>query len=70
MSTKFDRKFISLSETDNHMAILVLTTKGCLSLFNYFIDMSPTLMSPFFEEENHVFLTKNGLIKVGLMYIE
>ena len=26
MSTKLDRKFISLSETDNHMAILVLTT--------------------------------------------
>ena len=29
MSTKLDRKFISLSETDNHMAILVLT-KGQL----------------------------------------
>ena len=27
MSTKLDKKFISHSETDNHMAILVLTTK-------------------------------------------
>ena len=25
--------------------------KGCLSLFNYFIDMSPTLMSQFFVEK-------------------
>ena len=51
-------------------------TKGCLSLFNYFIDMSPTLLSPFFVEktcffllQKHVFLTKNGLIYVGLMSI-
>ena len=26
-------------------------TKGCLFLFNYFIDMRPTLMSPFFVEK-------------------
>ena len=25
-----------------------LVSKGCLFLFNYFIDMRPTLMSPFF----------------------
>ena len=48
-------------------------TKGCLSLFNYSIDMSPMLMSPFFVEKHvfegkkHVFSTKNGLINVGLM---
>ena len=27
------------------------TGKGCLSLFNYFIDINPTLMSPFFVEK-------------------
>ena len=27
------------------------TTKGFLSLFNYFIEMSPTLMSPFLVEK-------------------
>ena len=38
--------------------------KGCLSLFNYSIDMSPTLMSPFFvkkhvfEGKKHVFFNK------------
>ena len=36
-------------------------TKGCLSLFNYFIDMSPTLMSPFFVKKT-CFFNKNGLI--------
>ena len=56
--------------------LVEISTKGCLSLFDYFIDMSLTLMSPFFvkkhdfEGENHVFLTKNGLIKVGLMSIK
>ena len=29
----------------------IIFTKGCLSLFNYFIDMSPILMSPFFVEK-------------------
>ena len=51
------------------------STKGCLSLFNYFTDMSPTQMSPYFvkktwfSREKYVFffLTKNGLIWVGLM---
>ena len=53
-----------------------LYDKGCLSLSDYFIDMSPMLMSPFFVEktcfwrEKHVFSTKNGLINVGLMSIE
>ena len=27
------------------------SSKGCLSLFNYFIDMSPTHMSPIFVEK-------------------
>ena len=52
-------------------------SKGCLSLFNHFIDMSPMLMSPFFVEKNmffflqkHVFLTKNGLINLRLMSIK
>ena len=50
--------------------------KGCLSLFNYFIDMSPTQMSQFFVEKTWFsrkktcFLTKNGLIWVGLMSIK
>ena len=35
--------------------------KDCLSLFNHFIDMSPTLMSQFFVKK-HVISTKNGLI--------
>ena len=57
--------------------------KGCLSLFNYFIDRSPTLMSSFFvektcfskkndmffKEKKHVFSTKNGHDKVGLLSI-
>ena len=53
-----------------------LTSKGCLSLFNYFIDMSPTHMSPFFVEKTsfrrkkQVFSTKNGLIWVGLISIK
>ena len=29
---------------------IIKTTKGCLSLFKYFIEMGPTLMSPFFVE--------------------
>ena len=33
-------------------------TKGCLSLFNHFIDMSPTLMSPFFVEKTCFFPSK------------
>ena len=32
--------------------------KGCLSLFNYFIDMSPTHMSPFFVEKTCLFPSK------------
>ena len=32
--------------------------KGCLSLFNYLIDMSPTLMSPFFVENTCFFPSK------------
>ena len=35
--------------------------KGCFSLFNYFIDMSPTLMSPFFVEK-HAFDGKKHVI--------
>ena len=34
-------------------------TKGCLSLFNYFIDRSPTLMSPFFVKKNMFLKGKN-----------
>ena len=34
-------------------------TKGCLSLFNYFIDMRPEVMSPFFVKKKHVFSYKN-----------
>ena len=51
-------------------------TKGGISLFNYFIDMKPNLMSPFFVEntffslQKHVFLTKNGLINLGFMSIK
>ena len=51
-------------------------TKGCLFLFNYFIDIRPTLVSLFFvkkkvfEGKKHVFWTKNGLIRVGLMSIK
>ena len=30
-------------------------TKGCLFLFNCFIDISPMLMSPFFVKKKHVF---------------
>jgi hypothetical protein len=48
--------------------------KGCLSLFNYLIDMSPTLMSPFFFEKTRlkkkVLSTKNGLINMGRMSIK
>ena len=48
-----------------------LTSKGCLSLFNYFIDMIPTHMSPFFVEgKRQVFSTKNGLIWVGLISLK
>jgi hypothetical protein len=37
-------------------------TKGCLSLFNYFIDMRPEVMSPFFVKKwTHVFEGKNSL---------
>ena len=32
-----------------------ILTKGCLSLFNYFIDRRPTLMSPFFVEKTCFF---------------
>ena len=32
--------------------------KGCLSLFNYFIDMSPTLMIPFFVKKTCLFNKK------------
>ena len=39
---------------------LVMHAKGCLSLFSYFIDMSPTLMSPFFVKK-HVFEGKMGM---------
>ena len=35
------------------------STKGCLSLFNYFIDMSPTLLSPFFVEKTWFFSYNN-----------
>ena len=51
-------------------------TKGGLSLFNCFIDMSSTLYESIFgkktcfEGKTHVFLTKNGLIRVGLMSIK
>ena len=38
---------------------LVTSTKGCLSLFNYFLDMSPTLMSPFFVKKHGFFSIKN-----------
>ena len=54
----------------------VLNTKGCLSLFNYFIDMSPTLMSTFYSKkppfflQKHVFSTKIWLNRVGLMSIK
>ena len=34
--------------------------KGCISLFNHFIDMSPTLMSPFFVKK-HVFEGKKDM---------
>ena len=51
--------------------------KGCLSLFNHFIDMRPEVMGPFFVKkkhvfflEKHVFSTKNGLIISGLMSIK
>ena len=30
---------------------LLKKIKGCLSLFNYIVDMSPTLMSPFFVKK-------------------
>ena len=33
--------------------------KGCLSLFNYFIDMSPTLMSPILVEKTCFFPSKS-----------
>ena len=52
-------------------------TKGFLSLFNDFIDMSTELMSPFFCQKNmifflqkHVFSTKIGLISSVLMSIK
>ena len=51
--------------------------KGCLSSSNYFIDMSPMLMSPFFCQKTCFFNLKtcfvnkkNGLINVGLMSIK
>ena len=53
-----------------------IRSKGCFSLFKYFIDMSPSHMSPFFvkkhvfEEKRQVFLDKNGLIWVGLISIK
>ena len=34
--------------------------KGCLSLFNYFIDKKPELMSPFFVEKTCFCLKKHG----------
>ena len=48
-------------------------TKGCLSLFNYFIDMRPEVMSPFFVKKNMFFptktrfFTKNEFINSGFM---
>jgi hypothetical protein len=51
-------------------------SKGCLFLFNYFIDMSPKLIIQFlskkhvFEGKKHVFSTKNGPISMGLMSIK
>ena len=53
-----------------------LFSKGCLSLINCFIDMSPELMSPFFVKrhvfslQKNVFLTKNGLINSGFISIK
>ena len=41
---KLNADYVTQTNSDN-------TIKGCLSLFNYFIDMSPTLMSPFFVEK-------------------
>ena len=36
-----------------------LLSKGCLSLLNYFIDMKPELMSPFFVKKTCFFLQKH-----------
>ena len=57
--TTFDGKhFCSQSSSPPHQATNI-NPKGCLSLFNYFIDMSPTHMSPFFVEKNLSFSFKN-----------
>ena len=71
---------MSLNDVLHFLAIFDLMCESgnfvLKSLFNYFIDRSPALMSPFlskkhvFQGENHVFLTKNGLINSGLMSIK
>ena len=56
--TTFDGKhFCSQSSSPPHQATNI-NPKGCLSLFNYFIDMSPTHMSPFFVERTCLFPSK------------
>ena len=45
-----------------------LEAKGCLSLFNYSIDMSPTLMSPLCVEKKMFLKEKNMFFdNIGLM---
>ena len=49
----------SVTKFLDSLKVLNSLIKGCLSLFNYFVDMSPTLMSPFFAEKHGFFLQKH-----------
>ena len=66
---KLKQNLLLQKAMDNHQL-----PNGCLSLFNYFIDMKPEYMSLFLVEKTSFcrektifFLTKNGLINQGLM---
>ena len=42
---------LMLLKSDKGFGLGKKCVKGCLSLFNYFVDMNPTLMSPFFVKK-------------------
>ena len=64
MVTFFDSIFVSKEKHESGSAIY-LYTKGCLSLFNSFIDKNPTLMSPFIVKK-HVFEGKNNFFQQNM----
>ena len=50
----------------NQVISNIFATKGCLSLFNHFIDMTTTLMSPFFVKKKHVFVGKKHVFSTKI----